>query len=505
MSAADFPNDDRRLLYNSDAGNAIARRISGKKNIEEIKTALAGTFDEMAGAGVDTFSVVTSVRFYSWIGPSAVLEVKTGWNDGFDKAIEAGVDLRKVMAGMCHERGMEFMPCIRMNDRHGGPVGKIIRDHPEWQLKELSGGPGVDFAQDPVREQLLAYIEELLGAVEVDGVEFDYMRWAHMFRPGQGASHAHLLTDFTRKTRKLLDEAARRRGVKRLILGVRIPQTFEECEQLGYDVAAWIKEGLVDFVVPSDFFFIDLNTKVAEFVKLTEGTNCKVYPAVHPGIGVGYEAHYHNVTTYRAAAHSFYAGGASGVQAYNYQYHWLPAYDPGRKYLWPAALGFLTELKNPVDIARHDRHYLFNPLWPGGCQTGFRHDDRIRLSRSDPRGSQRFRLYENLQDPKLSALMQLKAVGLGEDGAIRIRINGEPVDDRLIVTKRVNKGQDSIKGKKQPAFVRHTIQLNSPADPVAIIRGDNELTVELEPGEGNGDGAVTIDDLEIYVYVRRGR
>ena len=55
------------------------------------------------------------------------------------------------------------------------------------------------------------------------------MRWCHMFEPGEGEQNAHLLTDFTRKARQMLDAAAQRRGRSRLPLGVRVPQTLEEC------------------------------------------------------------------------------------------------------------------------------------------------------------------------------------------------------------------------------------------------------------------------------------
>ena len=35
---------------------------------------------------------------------------------------------------------------------------------------------------------------------------------------------------------------------------------------------AWMKEGLADYVCPSDFFYTDFNAKTEHFVKLAEGT-----------------------------------------------------------------------------------------------------------------------------------------------------------------------------------------------------------------------------------------
>ena len=56
---------------------------------------------------------------------------------------------------------------------------------------------------------------------------------------------------------------------------------------LGFDLKAWVQSGLVDYVCPSDFFYTDFNMRVEDFVALTEGTKCKVYPTVHPVISKG--------------------------------------------------------------------------------------------------------------------------------------------------------------------------------------------------------------------------
>jgi len=502
--AAEFPNHDRRILYNSDSGNVLSEFTSEVEDVDQIKAILETAIDELAAAGVDTFAPVTCYQFFSVIGPSDVLEQQwqfhTGWNtECWRRLAKAGIDARKLIADRCHKNGMEFVACIRMNDRHGGKRGKIIRDNPDWRLKGIGGGQAADFAQEPVRELLLAYIEEVLNSGDVDGIEFDYMRWAHMFQPGQGSANAHLLTELTRKARKLLDDAAKRMGRSSLILGVRVPQTDRECEYLGFDLATWIKEDLIDYVVQSDFFFIDYNTRVAELVKLAQGTRCRIYPSISPNIGVGYESRYHNVANYRAAAHSFYAQGASGVQAYNYQYYW--GGKRGHRYLWPGALGYLKQLKDPEQIARHDRHYRFYPLWPNAQQTGFAHDDRIRLDRSEaePQGRQRFRLYEDLSGSNVSAVLQLKAVGLKSDESIRINVNGNPVPDQHI-HKFVRPGQGTDKGKELPAFIQHAFSLDWMPNP--IVMGDNELTIHLNKAKAS-EGKVTIDDLEVYVYVRR--
>ncbi|MDE2755276.1 MAG: hypothetical protein OXI92_01875, partial [Acidobacteriota bacterium] len=188
------PARERRILYNSDTGNAFAEFWGSgaplsEMDAEAVRKVVARGVDELARAGVDTLSMVVSHRFHSLYGPSDVLEEhwrQADKGDGYRSLRAAGVDFRQLMAELSHRSGMEFLGCIRMNDRHGGPVGRFIEENPQWHLK-LPRGPAIDFAPEPVRQKMLDYIEELVAAVDLDGLELDYMRWCHMFPPGQGA------------------------------------------------------------------------------------------------------------------------------------------------------------------------------------------------------------------------------------------------------------------------------------------------------------------------------
>ncbi|MYC83486.1 MAG: hypothetical protein F4X19_15555 [Acidobacteria bacterium] len=511
------PAGERRIIYNSDTGNAFAEFWGSgaplsEMDAEAVRKVVARGVDELARAGVDTLSMVVSHRFHSLYGPSEVLEEHWRQVDkggGYRSLREAGVDFRQLMAELSHRSGMEFLGCIRMNDRHGGPVGRFIEENPQWHLK-LPRGPAIDFAPEPVRQKMLDYIEELVAAVDLDGLELDYMRWCHMFPPGQGAGNAHLLTDFMRKTRTLLEAAAERKGRGPLVLGVRVPQTLAECEYLGFDLAAWIKQGLVDFVVPSDFFYTDLNTRVEDFVKLAEGTDCRIYPAIHPITYRSDDVGINDLSHYRAAARNFYAYGASGVEAYNYQYHWgrrIGRNTPWPAYLWPAALGYLDHLKDPEDIGRHDRHYRYYPLWEEGAptETGPK-DDRIRLDRAvaEPSGSQQFRLAEDLSDKRLRATLQFKAVGLAADESLEIALNGNPVPNPQITRHFDQDGQNRWEGKVLPAFHLYVLDLDGGSPQPLLVHGDNRLEVRLTGNRSRTKGEVTLEELEVYVY-RRGK
>jgi len=370
----------------------------------------------------------------------------------------------------------------------------------------------MDYTYEPVRQTILAFIEELLDDHDVDGIELDWMRHCHMFPVGEGAQKAHLLTDFTRKTRQMLDAAAQRRGRSRLPLGVRVPQTLEECDYLGFDLASWIKEGLVDYVVPSDFLVQDNNIKVEEFVKLTEGTDCKIYPAIHPKFCQDNDVGISTLANYRAAAQNFYAYGADGISPYNYQYHWerrvyASGGGPSRwrsfAYMWPAALGYLAQLRDPQTVSQGDRHYRFYPLWPKGAPVYGVKDDRIVLDRAQPvaQGTQAFRVAEDFSNPRLRGTLQFKAVGLAENEALEIQLNGTPVPDRDIRRLFDADGQNEWQGRELAPFYLYVIDIPRGMPTPLIINGDNELKVRLIPTEGQSEGTVTIDELEVYVYV----
>jgi len=478
------------------------------------KRMLEELVDEEAAAHVDTIAYCLYTAGWSDVPSSKLTELFPWRPPGMD---EAGIDPLKVLIDRCHHHDMQFIADIRMNDRHGQRHG-ILSKHPEWVIL----GSANDYALKDVREMMLSFTSEVLDAYDVDGIEYDYMRWCHMFKPGEGKKNAHLLTDFTRQTRKRLDEAAKRRGRERLELGVRVPQTIAECDHLGFDVAAWIKEGLVDFVVPSDFMHIDMNMKTEDFVRLAQGTNCKIYPAVHNRISMDEpNEHYRlmNLANFRAAAQNFYAFGADGVSPYNYQFaferrgvaHRSSAYAA---YMWPAALGWLRELRYPDEVNESDRHYLFYAGWksPHVSPTGFANDENIYLDRANPdeERSRRFRMAEDFGNPRLRTTMQFKAIGLADDEKLEITINEKRVPLDYITRVHDKNGQNVFEGDTLPPFRLYVVDMNweTTGRKQPLFFGDNRLGVRLIPAErGEGEeaksGKVSIEELECYVYVRK--
>ena len=181
---------------------------------------------------------------------------------------ENGVDWVQVMVDCCREQGVSPWLSMRMNDIHSIGEGynwsnsKFWLDHPELRRKpgKLEGGAydpelAYDFTHREVRDHALALVREMLEKWDVDGFEFDWLRFPHhvndeaeLNRTGCAA-----LTDFMRGAKGIVDEFSRKRG-KRILVCVRVAAMPEAAIGLGTDAVAWAKEGLVDWVAPCNFF-----------------------------------------------------------------------------------------------------------------------------------------------------------------------------------------------------------------------------------------------------------
>jgi hypothetical protein len=478
-----------------------------------IVSLIEGIIDEHAKADVDIMVHCLWLGFQTKVPNSKTAQTVREGIEPF-KALKkldaAGLDLVDVMIARCRKHGMRFYAGMRMNDRHLGSgesrryrpwVQKMVDEHPECELKEFPGG--VDYKYDYVRDAIVPFIEELTEKYDIDGLEFDWPRWCHVFKTSEAVANAPLLTDFVRQARQILDAASQRRGRGRLPLGARIAQTMDENLHLGYDVKTWVQEGLVDYLCPSDFFFTDINSRTEDFVALTDGTNCKVYPSIHPGISWQNSQSLMGLAEYRAAAKNFYAYGAHGVSPYNYQYHWAamvsPSY-PGPVEMWPKAMSFLTELRSDDGVAGGDRHYLYHPLWSGDTEghapTWAYKNDKIALdcSADDPRGTFTFRMAEDLSDASLTATLEFKVTYMVEGEQIEVRINADVIPPQSIETEwRV--GQSREEGRPLGQHFLFRMKLSTP--PVKF--GDNELSLRLVKRIGMARRVLHAQEFEVHV------
>lgn len=508
-SAGDLaPRRDCRLMMNWDQQSMwclqLAYALRGETPDPEIvKARLESVIDEHAKAGVDRIVHCVFALAEGTVPPDMKSFYRRKWTGifaGEDTGIvtmeQAGYDLVQVMLERTRSQGMQFLAGLRMNDRHGDPWATPFgQEHPEWRLREQNIR-GFDYRAAGVREAMLEVAREVLNRYDVDGLELDWMRHCHVFNPSEAPQSAPILTDFVKQMRAVVNQAAQRRGKDKLLLGVRVAQTVEECQSLGYDVRAWVQDGLVDFICPSDFFYNDFNVRTDEFVTLVRGTSCKVYPSIHPKMA---EGHFNDVPTaanYNAAARNFLAYGADGVSVYNYHYHWRA--DMGSESDWPAAMSYLTPLRDMASVSRGPRHYQFYPLWPPGkCPTGAQFDktNTIVLRAKQPTGSVRFRLAEDLADRSLRAQLRFKVLGDVEADRLQVSINGHVLPATTLERKPVP-GRAEEDGRPLPPFLYYS----APLDATLARWGDNDLQLAWDPSpDSAGEAELLAQEFEVIV------
>lgn len=169
---------------------------------------------------------------------------------------EKGINQYSVWFDHIRAKGYSPWVSMRMNDMHGNTDDSFFTNrfwvkHPELRLGE--GGYGLDYAQPEVRKFSMELVHEYLTIFDVDGIEIDWTRFPEVLRHGRELADAHCITEFMREVRKEADAAAERLGhpVK---VGARIFSRPDECLELGYDYRVWLKEKLVDMLVPTNFW-----------------------------------------------------------------------------------------------------------------------------------------------------------------------------------------------------------------------------------------------------------
>lgn len=328
------------LMLNEDDSHFFGSRSAEQMNME----GLHAFVDQYANTAVTHLFLCPNAMKASHRSQArdAIWEFKDGqkppadefakkWCENARLLDERGLDPYAVWISRCREKKLSPWLSMRMNDVHNvDDVNDYIhssfwRKHADYW--RVPGGRGwtdraLDYGIPEVREHAMAYIRELLERYDPDGLELDWMRFGYHFRPGQEAEGAKLLTQFLREVRALTRQWAAKRGHP-LKLGARVPTLPDAATGLGMDGVNWIREGLVDLLVPTPFwattdFDIPLELwrerigSAATNVVLAAGAEILVraYPAAKP-----IEA---DITSTRGIAAASLHRGADAIYLFNY-------------------------------------------------------------------------------------------------------------------------------------------------------------------------------------------
>lgn len=459
----------------------------------------------------------TKVGVGLWEGPShfphyAVRHTK----ENIRHLVQVGADPPAVVAEECHRHGMRMVarlsPALALHReeefREGGGVyyNRFTQSHPEMTIQRvdpaLAGwgarpGQMLDFTYPEVREQLLKSIRELAESYDVDGIDLFYRGGGPFFEADEAVKKAPIMTDFIRRVRHALDEAAQKRGRSHLLLCAGVPDSPEWALQVGLDVGAWIQEGLLDIVMPSRSHGLDFEAPVDKYAALCQGRQCQVLPVLQPGIPP--HSTPYPLAQLRAAADNFFRLGADGLATFNFNHRYHGSLGNGSLVPLGEAISWLAELKQPQKVASGIRVYP--------C---YRIHDYTRLER--PRLSFAatevgVRKIHSL--PRIPALgvpgsqrrLRFKAQESAWDDVLEVDIDGKPLVLRQREFDMNSNVRAAISGKPhQPIELeKHVWPSYAFEFEVPALATYKEMGVRLVK-RGNVRSEIKIQDVEIVIF-----
>ncbi|HEX7009840.1 MAG TPA: hypothetical protein VF184_07655 [Phycisphaeraceae bacterium] len=351
---------------------------------EQSRRDILAAIDALAGTPVKTYLRCVGLGSDTLYYPTEAASV-AGWRDDptgrlsdylakVRAGIASGVDPIRLAGERCKELGIYFFPSVRMNDAHFAKTAPIhpltgefwMKHHEQYTLKSPKNWLNFQFQE--VRDYRLGIIFEVIDRYQdvMDGIELDFNRHPLFFPRGSGMTHADLLTEMVAKVRAKLDEVGQERG-RPYYLIVRVNPTLETCHYSALDVERWMREGLVDVIVPAQLYDLSYDMRIEELVRLGRSTGVKVYPAIYPRtehvhafVQSPSEADYSGKTTHipsvellRGAASNLWHLGADGFELYNFR-------TP------PGPLGYQAHrvFADPAALTMQDRLYMITPGKP---------------------------------------------------------------------------------------------------------------------------------------------
>jgi hypothetical protein len=418
--------------------------------------------------------------------------------------IESGDDPLRLVCERASLRGIRLYPCllvqnpgvesatVRCSDfRHNNPHLEIrARGDVDADLLWIDG---LDFAHREVRQERFGVIEETLSTYDVAGFELQLNVQPRFFHPDEAGAGRGIMTDFVGKSH----EAVKRSGEDRE-LAVRVPLELERAYEIGLDVAEWIREGIVDVVMPETFggpHRLDPNLDFRPLLALSQDTDCSVIPALHSSVGsdrVGEGP----IPMMRAQACNYWEQGVDGLYLAQWFHH------------WPYEAGFyerLRELPFPDIMATRDKYYYIPTDSSFGAPAGAEAQLPISLESGTP-ARVSFVISDDLPAAHEEGRVHevLLRIGLADNtelDEVLFRLNGCELP--LDTCRRINQmyRMHAPRHRGGPTYW-YVFRLGADVWP---RRGENILEVTLRHRDAAVVGTVSLRDVELEIHYLMGR
>ncbi len=298
----------RRVIYNNDGDDVFDIQSSGKDICEDF---LDVRSSQLIGSHVDSIFYCTCAA-----GLAFTHNTKEGHfiNQGWPKRLVelCGRDDLQIQIDFCRKNGLEIFWSLRMNDAHdaypagsrrwaseGWHLSPFKLNHPEY----LMGKPGdwekyeaisftsprkawtlLDYGFEEVRNHIFKLIAEVCRGYAVDGIELDFLRSPVFFTPTLDEKpvqqeHLDVMTELMQHIRDMSEDVGSRRGAP-LLIAIRVPTSFEFSRKIGLDVENWLKDDVVDILIPATEIPSPLSTSFKNVVDTGHKYGVPVYPCV---------------------------------------------------------------------------------------------------------------------------------------------------------------------------------------------------------------------------------
>ena len=493
----------RRTIYYNDARHYYLFVPEPPIRLEEAY----GPVDEAAGTAVDTFIYGVSRSdgcFYPskvgnmfGSGPNPFL-TSPHWRTRYnlESLIARGIDPLKLLIDRVHEKGMEFIASHRFSDLVGlgghnidPPIeladGTIFGGIPsnKFQIGSGHNAEHPDYTHSEVRQHKFAMFEELVTRYESDGIELDFATGPQHFKQGGREENASLMTDLVRR----ISETAKTRRPTPAVVGARVFPTEQMNINADLDVRTWLREGLVDYVLPMLYGFnvLDPNMPFKWLVEAAHQHDASVYGMLHPFVEHDRsgppEKSRANLDTMRAAMANYWDYGVDGL------YTWFLAWPFG-----DLEHRILTEMGDPDLIMDGNKQYKIARRTDRAADLGYSAALPVHIPRphADVKYAVPFYIADDVQssDTALPVRIRMLVDNLLSGDRLSIDLNGQSLTGELW-TRRYP-GLDIQYDK---VLLEITL-LN-----VRPRQGENLLEIALLERPARMGGGIAIEELDVFV------
>ncbi len=363
--------------------------------------------------------------------------------------IDLGSDCLQSVVEFGHANDIEVFWSMRMNDTHDNAHSPddpyllfppLKEEHPQWLVGAHDDRTphgrwsSVNYAFPEIRDLAFSYIEEVCRNYDVDGIELDFFRHLCYFKSvaeGGVASDDEraAMTDLMRRVREMTEEVGLERG-RPILVATRVPDSVEFCREMGLELERWMKDDLVDIVIPSGYFRLNPWDYTVE---LAHALDVAVYAGFSESRVRG-ESRFRrqSLESYRGRAMNAWAAGVDGIYTFN---HFNPDSQVFRQVGDPAAMAGLDKLYyatlrdgNPNRWLAGGAQYRTIPILTPNYPAGILPDEPLAI---DLMVGEDFEA-EREVGGEPTATLHLEIPGIDRPEQVRVTFNGHALEDTCV-------------------------------------------------------------------------